>query len=100
MGITRDEVMKIAELARLDVGEEDADKYAHELGSILKYAEQVAEVDTEGREPLSHALELTNVMRDDVPVFGLTHQEALMNAPLKKGEFFLVPRIMDNSEGE
>jgi aspartyl-tRNA(Asn)/glutamyl-tRNA(Gln) amidotransferase subunit C len=100
MGIDRQEVMRIAELARLEVSSTEADRYVLELGSILEYAAQLAGVDTEGREPLSHALELVNVMREDLPTAGLTQQEALMNAPSRKGEFFLVPRIMDNSDGE
>ncbi len=100
MGITKDDVLRIAELSRLEFTDEGAERFAAELGSILAYAEQLGKVDTEGKEPLSHALELKNVMREDVPVQGLTHGEALHNAPSKKGEFFLVPRIMDNSDGE
>lgn len=98
MGISRDEVMRIAELARLEFGEEDAAKYAKELDLILGYVAKLEEVGTEGKEPLTHAQELVNVMRDDVPVEGLSQEQALMNAPARKGEFFLVPRIMDNSD--
>ncbi len=100
MGITKDDVLRIAELSRLEFTDEAAERFATELGSILAYAEQLKRVDTEGKEPLSHALELKNVMREDVPCAGLTHEEALYNAPSRKGEFFLVPRIMDNSDGE
>ncbi len=98
MGITREDVMKIAELARLEFKPEEADRYASQLGDILGYAAKLDEIDTEGKEPLTHAQEMVNVMREDVAVQGLTHEQALMNAPQRKGEFFLVPRIMDNSE--
>ncbi|MBP7110614.1 MAG: Asp-tRNA(Asn)/Glu-tRNA(Gln) amidotransferase subunit GatC [Firmicutes bacterium] len=98
MGITKEDVMRIAELARLEFGPEEAEKFASQLGDILGYAAKLDEIDTKGKEPLTHAQEMVNVMREDVPVEGLTQEQALMNAPQRKGEFFLVPRIMDNSQ--
>lgn len=98
MGISKQEALRMAELARLEMGEEEAGRYAVELMKILSYIEKLAAVDTEGKEPLTHAQEMVNVMREDVPQDGLSREEALMNAPSRRGEFFLVPKIMDNSE--
>ena len=93
--LTRDEVAKVALLARLRLGEEELDRMTHQLGAILGYVERLGEVDTEGVEPMAHAVERTNVFREDVEAPMLPREAALANAPKTDGQFFLVPQILD-----
>ena len=91
--ITNEDVKHVAKLARLELSEEETEKYAKQLGDILKYVEQMNEVDTTGVEPMPHPIPVTNVMRDDVVKYEQTKEELMMNAPLKEDGFFRVPKI-------
>lgn len=93
--LTREEVAKVALLARLRLSEEELDRMTSQLGSILGYVERLAEVDTEGVEPMAHAVERTNVFREDVETPMLPREAALANAPKTDGQYFLVPQILD-----
>jgi aspartyl-tRNA(Asn)/glutamyl-tRNA(Gln) amidotransferase subunit C len=88
-------VDKVAHLARLKVTDAERERLSRELGDILTYVELLNEVDTEGVEPMAHAIELTNVLRDDVPQPSLPREQALANAPSTDGRYFLVPAILD-----
>lgn len=92
--IARDEVEHVAWLARLELSEEEKDKFSQQLGRILEHAERIKSVDTSGVEPTSHVLPLKNVMRADEVSPGLTQEEALSNAPRREGGYFVVPRIV------
>ncbi len=92
--IGRKEVEHVAWLARLELSEEEKDKFSQQLGRILEHAERIKSVDTSGVEPTSHVLPLKNVMRDDEVRPGLTQEEALSNAPRREGGYFVVPRIV------
>ncbi|QDT65410.1 Asp-tRNA(Asn)/Glu-tRNA(Gln) amidotransferase subunit GatC [Calycomorphotria hydatis] len=92
---TREDVKKIASLARLHLSSEELDTYAAQLGGILGYVEMLNEVDTDGIEPMAHAVEQTNVLREDVPTPMFSSEEALSNAPKTDGRYFLVPQIID-----
>ena len=94
MPVTRRDVDHIAELARLNLSEEERERMTRELGSILAYIDEVMAVDTEGVEPLHHVLDMTNVFREDVPGKCLTREEALKNAPDRTEEYFRVPRVV------
>ena len=89
--ITKDDVRHVAKLARLELTEEETEKYSKQLGDILKYVEQMNEVDTTGIEPMPHAIPVTNVMREDV--VKQTKEELMQNAPLEEDGFFRVPKI-------
>ena len=91
--ITIKDVEHVAKLARLELSEEEKEKFSKQLGDILKYVEQMNEVDTTGVEPMSHAIPMVNVMREDVVVSENTKEELMANAPLKEGGFFRVPKI-------
>lgn len=91
--ITIKEVEHVAKLARLDLTEEEKDKYSKQLGAILDYAKQMDEIDTEGVEPMSHAIPIVNVMREDEVICPHTKEELMANAPLKEDGFFRVPKI-------
>lgn len=96
--VGRDDVAKIAHLARLRLEEEELDRLWPQLAKIVGHVEQLAEVDTDGVEPMAHAVERTNVLRDDVPTPMLPREEALANAPKHDGVYFLVPQIIDADE--
>ncbi|WP_102028775.1 Asp-tRNA(Asn)/Glu-tRNA(Gln) amidotransferase subunit GatC [Salirhabdus sp. Marseille-P4669] len=93
--ISKDQVKHVANLARLSFSEEEVEKFTEQLGSIIKFAEQLNELDTENVEPTTHVLDLKNVMRKDEPKKGLTQEEALKNAPDKQDGQFRVPSILE-----
>lgn len=95
MKITVDQVRYVAELARLDLAPGEEGSLTGQLNAILEYMDQLGEVDTTGIEPTSHVLPLTNVMREDVVIAGLTNDEALANAPSADQGHFAVPKIIE-----
>lgn len=95
MELSRDDVRKVAELARLKVSDNELDSLADDLRSMIGYVQVLSEVDTTGIAPMVHAVELQNVLREDVPVASLPRADALSNAPKTDGKFFLVPPIIE-----
>ncbi|MDQ2757518.1 MAG: Asp-tRNA(Asn)/Glu-tRNA(Gln) amidotransferase subunit GatC [Actinomycetota bacterium] len=95
MALTRDDVAHLASLARIDLRDDELDRMLGELGVILDSVAQVQQAPTEGVEPMSHPLPLTNVTRPDVPRPSLTAAEALSGAPAQEQQRFSVPRILD-----
>ncbi|MCL5019806.1 MAG: Asp-tRNA(Asn)/Glu-tRNA(Gln) amidotransferase subunit GatC [Patescibacteria group bacterium] len=95
MGVTRNDVRKIAQLARLDFTPEEEERLTGELNEILNYMEQLNELDTSKIEPLSHIIEMGNVFRDDIVQPSLSPEEALMNAPNRFNNYFTVPKVLD-----
>ena len=93
--LSRGDVEKVALLARLKLNDAELDRMTQQLGSILGYVERLGEVDTSGVEPMAHAVERTNVFRDDVETPMLPVDAALANAPKTDGRYFLVPQILD-----
>ena len=93
--ISKEQVKHVAHLARLAVTEDEVEKMADELSAIIKYAEQLNELDTEGVEPTTHVLDMKNVMRKDEPKKWITQEEALKNAPDKQDGLFRVPSILE-----
>lgn len=91
--ITKDDVKHVAKLARLELTEEETEKYSEQLGNILKYVEQMNEVDTTDIEPMPHAVPITNVMREDEVKYEQTKEELMKNAPYEEDGFFRVPKI-------
>jgi aspartyl-tRNA(Asn)/glutamyl-tRNA(Gln) amidotransferase subunit C len=93
--ITREEVAKLAELARLDLPESELDEYAKQLEIILESVAKVGEVSTKDVKPMSHATGLVNVFREDVIKESLSRDEILRSAPATEDDRFRVPRILD-----
>jgi aspartyl-tRNA(Asn)/glutamyl-tRNA(Gln) amidotransferase subunit C len=89
--IDRDQVLHVAKLARLKVTDDEVDRMAEELSKILGYVETMNELDLEGVEPTSHVVDLTNVLREDVPRPGLPREKALEQAPDAADGGFRVP---------
>jgi aspartyl-tRNA(Asn)/glutamyl-tRNA(Gln) amidotransferase subunit C len=95
MKITKEEVLYVANLARLEMDEESIDKFAWQIGTILEYVDTLNRVDTEGVPPTSHAIFLTNAFREDEIKEHLDREAALANAPEKEDENFVVPKVID-----
>jgi aspartyl-tRNA(Asn)/glutamyl-tRNA(Gln) amidotransferase subunit C len=94
--IDRKDVEHVARLARLALTEAEIEKMRAQLNGILTYIEKLNALQTDGVEPTSHAVPMVNVMRDDEPGPCLPREEALANAPDRAGEFFRVPRIIED----
>ncbi|SDE40169.1 aspartyl/glutamyl-tRNA(Asn/Gln) amidotransferase subunit C [Paenibacillus sp. UNCCL117] len=95
MSITVKDVEHVAALARLELSEEEKEKFAEQLNAILGYAEQLEQLDTEGVEPTSHAMPLVNVMREDVVKPSLNLDKVLQNAPDEEDGQIKVPAVLE-----
>lgn len=95
--LTRDEVLKVAELGRLNLSEAEVEQFTQQLGKILGYVDVLNEVDVSNVEPMAHVADVSNVLRDDVARQSLPRGEALANAPKSDGKFFLVPQIIEGA---
>ena len=91
--ITIKDVEHVAKLARLELSEEEKEKFSKQLGDILTYVEHMNKVDTTNVEPMSHAVPIVNVMREDVVVTEHTKEELMANTPSVEDGFFSVPKI-------
>jgi len=94
--ISRDEVAHVAKLARLKFDDSEVALYQKDLNSILDYFETLKEIDTEKVRPMSHALEVKNVWREDKPGKTKKTKPLLSNAPMSEKGFFKVPKILEN----
>ncbi len=95
MSVSKDEVARIASLARLELGEADVDRMTEDMNAVLAYVEQLGEVDTEGVSPHSFlAGKSTPLQPDTVKVFD-NRDEALAGAPKAEGTFFIVPQVIE-----
>ncbi|MFD2638063.1 Asp-tRNA(Asn)/Glu-tRNA(Gln) amidotransferase subunit GatC [Piscibacillus salipiscarius] len=93
--ISKDQVKHVANLARLAINEEEAEKYSEQLSAIIDFSEQLNELDTSNVEPTTHVLDMKNVMRKDEPKEWISKEDALKNAPDKQDGQFRVPSILD-----
>ena len=91
MAITREQVLHVAKLARLELTGDEVERLGAQLGAILDAVSTVAELDLAGVEPTSHPLALVNVWGEDVPHESLPLALALENAPAREGDAFRVP---------
>ncbi|MEP6760826.1 MAG: Asp-tRNA(Asn)/Glu-tRNA(Gln) amidotransferase subunit GatC [Sporichthyaceae bacterium] len=91
---TRADVAHLARLARLALTETELDHFGAQLDGILAAVSRIGDLDTADVPPTSHALDLTNVERDDVVRPGLTQEQALAGAPAAEDGRFRVPRIL------
>jgi aspartyl-tRNA(Asn)/glutamyl-tRNA(Gln) amidotransferase subunit C len=95
--LTREDVRKVAHLARLNLTDGELDRFTGQLADVLAYVEQLNSIDTANVAPMAHAVELSNVFRTDEPRDSLPREAALANAPRTDGRYFLVPPILDNA---
>jgi len=94
MKITKEEVMYVADLARLDLDDASVEKFVEQIGVILEYVDTLNRVDTQGVQPTSHAISLTNAFREDTEAVHLPRDKALYNAPAEEDGNFVVPKVI------
>ena len=85
----------VANLARINLTAEEKTRFASQLGDVLTYIAQLNEVNVDGVEPTAHAFPVVNVWADDVPEAGLSVEDALPNAPEKRDNMFVVPKVVE-----
>jgi aspartyl-tRNA(Asn)/glutamyl-tRNA(Gln) amidotransferase subunit C len=93
VAISRDDVLHVARLARLEIPEDEIEQVQEQLGAILEAVGKVAELDLTGVEPTSHPLDLVNELADDEPRPSLPRDDALANAPDPADGAFRVPAV-------
>ncbi len=94
MSVTKKDVEKIAELAKLKFTDKELDDFTHQMNEILSYMDKLNELDTKNVKPLSHPVEQINVFRDDELRPSVSTEEALKNAPDKTDQHFKVPKVI------
>ena len=93
--LSKDDILKLARLARLRLSEAEVEKYQKELSAILEYVAHLDAVDTTGLEPTSQVTGLTNVARkDEVIDYNMTQKQLLQNVPLTQGDLIKVRRML------
>ena len=95
MGLTKEDILKVANLARLGMADEEAEKLTDDMNSILGYIDKLSELDTAGVEATSHAVPAINAFRDDVVDNYLSVEEGLANAPDAEEGSFKVPKVIE-----
>ncbi len=95
MSLTAEEVRWVAHLARLQLTDAELAVMTRQLSAIVEYVDLLKQVNTDGVEPLAHALEVRNVFRADEPGTSLPVDEALANAPERRGAFYAVPAVLE-----
>lgn len=95
MSVTQEEVLYIANLARLQLNENELQQISNDMNQILGYMDQLNELDTTNVEPLDHVIELEPRLRIDVSETPLSHENALLNAPDADSDYFRVPKVIE-----
>ena len=94
MSISKEDVDKIARLAKLELSEDERNKFAKQLGDIISYVEKLDEVDVSNVEPLAHVNDLMKVTRDDKSRPSLDKEQVFRNSPQHDKDYFLVPKVI------
>jgi aspartyl-tRNA(Asn)/glutamyl-tRNA(Gln) amidotransferase subunit C len=92
MNLTRLDVLKLADIAKLELSDLEADALLGDLGKMLGFVDKVRALDLDGVEPLVYMTDRENVLREDLPTDPLSHAEALRGAPGADSDYFRVPR--------
>jgi aspartyl-tRNA(Asn)/glutamyl-tRNA(Gln) amidotransferase subunit C len=95
LGLTREQVLHIARLARVGLAEEDVVKFQEQLSEILDHFDVLRQVDTESVPPTSHTLDLENVASPDSSRGSFPQEEILANAPIREEGFFRVRAVLE-----
>jgi aspartyl-tRNA(Asn)/glutamyl-tRNA(Gln) amidotransferase subunit C len=91
MAITREEVLHVAKLARLELTDDEVERLTDQLGAILEAVSKVSELDLADVPPTSHPLQVVNAWAPDEPRPSLSLDEVFVNAPAREGDLFKVP---------
>lgn len=97
--ISEQQVQRVARLSRLRLDDEQIRHFTDQLSVVLDYVSKLNELDVDGVEPMAHAADVTNVLRDDVPIPGMAAQSVLDNAAAKSPPFFKVPKVLGDASG-
>ena len=92
------DVAYVAELARLELTDDENALFQPQLENIVKYVEKISSVDVDGIEPMMHGRALVNAFREDVVRPSMSSEAALSNAPKRVGDEFLLPKIVEGAE--
>ncbi|MSP65699.1 MAG: Asp-tRNA(Asn)/Glu-tRNA(Gln) amidotransferase subunit GatC [Flavobacteriaceae bacterium] len=92
MNLTRQDVLKLADIAKLELSDLEADALLGDLDKMLGFVDKVRALDLDGIEPLVYMTDRENVLREDLPTEPLSHAEALRGAPGADSDYFRVPR--------
>lgn len=95
MKITKEEVKYVANLARLNVTEQEADELCAQMADIISFADALGEMDTVGIEPTNHAIKVENVLREDVVGESYDREDMIKNAPMKQAGCYAVPKVVE-----
>lgn len=95
MQLSKETVQYVAHLARIDLKDNELEKLSHQLKDVLDFIDKLKVLDVKATNPTSHILPLNNVLRDDVPAKSLPIDKVLANAPEKKDNFFVVPKVIE-----
>lgn len=95
MSVTKKDVDYVADLAHLQLTEEESESLVDDMNQILDYMSTLEEVDTSNVEPLEHVIDLEYRLREDKADEPLSHEDALKNAPDADSDYFRVPRVID-----
>ena len=95
MSIDKETIKHVAHLARIELQPNELEKLSGELQAIIGFIDQLSSLNIDQVKPASHILPISNVLRDDLPYLSLSSDQALKNAPSKKGNFFSVPKIIE-----
>lgn len=95
MSVSKEDVLYVANLAKLQLNEDEVSMYQKDLNKILDYMEQLNAIDTSEVAPLNHVMGETAVLRKDVAKAPLSHDAALSNAPDADSDYFRVPKVIE-----
>ena len=95
--IDRAEVRKVASLSRLELTDTEVEEFTTQLSAVLDYMDKINQLDTENVEPLAHCLPISSIFREDTVKDSLGTEKALSNAPQRDGEFFKIPKILEEN---
>ena len=92
--ISSSDVRKVAQLARLELPDDQIELYTAQIEEILSYVDQLQEIDTQNIPPTTRAVEVVNAMREDLVKINCSRDDILNQAPHREGDFFRVPKIL------
>ena len=100
MPLSRQEVEHVAQLARLELRQDEVERLREQLSAILDHIALLNQVDTDTVAPTAQVTGLSNVLREDEPRPSLTVEDVLANAPRREGDFFRVQHVFDEGQAE
>lgn len=95
MKISKEQVLHVAKLARLNLNDEAAEKLALDMESIISFADKLNELNTDGVVPTAHAIPMSNAFREDVVVPSFENELITKNAPHSEDGCYVVPRVVE-----